>query len=293
MQKLFLDSGAYTLYSRSIAYAKENDCERWDFYNTQEFWDYIDRYAGFVSQWDKELDLYANMDAIGNAEISWRNQQYLEEEWGLTPMPVVHQGTSLDWISHYLKRGYPIIALGGLVGAKRTVSSMRSWLDRCFELVCDPKTRLPKVKVHGFGLTSYSLLLRYPWYSVDSTTWIKRGNFGELLVPKKRNGRFIYTQVPYTIPVSTKHSVHGTSNTRHHSNMTASQRAILQEWLDLICIPLGESKGDEVIVEGVTNNAYQRWAANLLFFERMLKEFPSYPQPWKVKRSHRPKLGLT
>ena len=29
----------------------------------------------------------------------------------------------------------------------------------------------PKVKVHGFGMTTRELLFRYPWASVDSTSW--------------------------------------------------------------------------------------------------------------------------
>ena len=39
------------------------------------------------------------------------------------------------------------------------------WLDRIFSTyICDDKG-FPKVKTHGFGLTT-SLMIRYPWYSV-------------------------------------------------------------------------------------------------------------------------------
>jgi hypothetical protein len=44
------------------------------------------------------------------------------------------------------------------------------WLNR----LTDPDGT-PKVKVHGFGLTNIQLLFRYPWYSVDSTSWLQNG----------------------------------------------------------------------------------------------------------------------
>lgn len=159
----FLDSGAYTLWTRAEEWAKEKGKKETDFYETQEHWSYLDAYANFIKENQVAIDLYANVDAIGFPEITWRNQQYLEEKYGLRPVPVVHYRTDLKWLEHYLKRGYDLIGLGGLVGSTAE-DHCRGWIDSCFELVCDTPDRLPKVKIHGFGVTTYELLIRYPWY---------------------------------------------------------------------------------------------------------------------------------
>jgi hypothetical protein len=40
------------------------------------------------------------------------------------------------------------------------------------------------LKVHGFGLTVLSLMKRYPWFSVDSTSWVLTGRFGAIYVTR-------------------------------------------------------------------------------------------------------------
>jgi hypothetical protein len=39
-----------------------------------------------------------------------------------------------------------------------------------------------KVGVHGFGLSAPEPMLRYPWASVDSTTWWRLSRFGFTLM---------------------------------------------------------------------------------------------------------------
>ena len=34
------------------------------------------------------------------------------------------------------------------------------------------------MKVHGFGMTNPNLMQRYPWYSVDLSSWLKTGMYG-------------------------------------------------------------------------------------------------------------------
>ena len=64
----FLDSGAFSLFSIAQKYQKENNCDVWDFYNTKEFWKYINDYAKFIKKYKIAIDLYANLDAIPNPE---------------------------------------------------------------------------------------------------------------------------------------------------------------------------------------------------------------------------------
>lgn len=169
-QDHFLDSGAFTLWGKAAKFAQENGCTPWDYYFNKEkgaftrrFTKYLDAYAEFIYENKIAIDLYANVDVIPNADLTWMSQQYLENTHGLTPVPVVHYKTPLKWLQHYIDRGYEIVGLGGLVGST-SQEQCQQWIDKCFDLVCSTPKRLPKVKIHGFGLTSIYLMARYPWY---------------------------------------------------------------------------------------------------------------------------------
>ena len=99
------------------------------------------------------------------AELTLKNQKIMKEA-GLRPLPVFHIGEPFEYLEYYIKR-YDYISLGGMVGVPK--NTLILWLDECFgKHICDEKG-MPKVKIHGFGLTSFSLMFRYPWYSCDST----------------------------------------------------------------------------------------------------------------------------
>ncbi len=251
-------------------------------------------YAHFVKKYHYAIDYYANIDVIPNPDLTWRNQQILENEYGLHPVPVVHYRTDLKWLAKYMELGYEYIGLGGLVGST-SQDACQGWIDRCFEMVCDQPSRLPKVGLHGFGITAYGLLLRYPWRSVDSTSWTKIGAFGGILVPRKRGKKFVFQDEqghpvePYLIKVSMESP--DASKRQHALNLSKAEKAIIQEWLDLIGVPLGKMDSDGNVLEfGVVTRHTERRAANLLFFEKLRESLPEYPWAWSSKR--RKGLGL-
>src|SRR5690606_9159955 len=108
------------------------------------------------------VDCYANLDAIGNPDISYRNLKYLEDKHGLNPVPVISAGADHKWLKKHIKDGYEFIAFGGLARTS-TRDHIRTWLNSSFEIVCSTKNRLPKVKVHGFGITYPYMMWTYPW----------------------------------------------------------------------------------------------------------------------------------
>ena len=169
---LFIDSGAHGLYNEFVIKkkikrdAKEN---KYAWYGTTEFWDYVDTYAKFIKENKTAIDIFANVDVIFNPEMTWEVQLYMEKKYKIIPLPTIHFGTDLIWLEKYLKRGYEYIALGGL-GQEAQQNDYIKWADKAYHLICDPVTHLPKVKVHGFAMTSHRLMSRYPWYSVDSTS---------------------------------------------------------------------------------------------------------------------------
>jgi len=285
----FLDSGSFTLWTKAAKWAKEHGKSQWDFYDTKEFWKYVDDYAAFVKKYSYGIDLFANIDAIPNPDITWRNQQYLEEKHGLRPVPVVHYKTDLKWLKHYMERDYPVIALGGLVGST-SQDACQGWIDRAFSIVCDQPSRLPLVRIHGFGVTNYDLMLRYPWWSVDSTSWTKVGAYGGIMVPHLRRGKWVFIThdprlIPYVVKVSND-SPDKKLKGKHYLNMSETEKAIVRKWLDEIEIPLGsfEDDGETIKEMGVVTRHTERRAANLLFFERLRMELPEYPWPFRTAK---------
>lgn len=279
----FLDSGSFTLWTRALAYQQKHGGDRWGFYETKKFWRYVDDYAAFVKRYHYGIDLYANVDVIPNPVLSWRNLKYLEDEHGLKPVPVVHYTTDLKWLRKHLDEGYEIIALGGLVGSTAQ-DACRGWIDRCFEMVCDNPQRIPSVKIHGFGVTSYDLMLRYPWYSLDSTSWTKKGAYGLIIVPHKRRGAFVFDEQPYTISVSMESMSRESAITRLWSMPKAEQR-VVEEWLRVVGVPMGKcDKQGNIIERGVMTCHTARRVANLMFYEKMRLSLPEWPWPFKGAR---------
>lgn len=292
----FLDSGSFSLWTKAAKFSQETGRPEAEFYDSEEHWQYLKDYAAFVKKYQIGIDLFANVDAIPSkskgvlalsptqsAELTWRNQRYLEKEFGITPVPVVHYREDLKWLRKYIDKGYELIALGGLVGSTDQ-DGCRDWIDRAFEMVCDNPQRLPCVKLHGFGVTSYDLMVSLPWWSVDSTTWTLSGGFGKILVPHRRSGKFVFTEQPYDVQISSE-SPKTSEAGRHYLTMSTAEQAVVRDWLQHINVPLGKVDAEGKAVEnGVITRHTERRAANLLFFEKMQEALPTWPWAWKSTR---------
>ena len=275
---LFLDSGAHSLYTLQVI--KKKHKEGYDFYSTKTFWDYVDAYAAFVKKYAPAIDYYATVDAIFNPEKSWEVLKYLEKEHGLSPVPVIHWGTDLKWVKKHLDAGYTYIGLGGL-GQEVTKQVYYAWADKVFEYLCPKPSQLPIVRTHGFAMTAYELLIRYPWFSVDSASWVKAGGFGQIYVPHKRKGKYTFDVPPYNLSVSSRSPTNEKAG-RNVSNLTREEQKTVKEWLDEIGIPLGKVDGNGEMVEwGVVCNHHARRIANLLFFEKLVEWLPEWPWPFR------------
>jgi len=152
----FLDSGAFSAWSQK---KKIN----------------IEEYADFILKNKSEFDVYANLDSIGDPLQTQTNQEYLESR-GLNPLPVYHYNEPLP-ILHNLIAKYEYIALGGMVPI--STKDLEEWLKEVFKYICNEEGH-PKIKVHGFGMTTLSLIERYPWYSIDSTSPIMGAAMGRV-----------------------------------------------------------------------------------------------------------------
>jgi hypothetical protein len=130
----------------------------------------LEDYAAWCRRWDDRLVLYANLDVIGAPEATWNNQQALQEQYGLTPLPVFHTSAPWEWLERYIDAGYTYIALGKLLG--NPVKEVLPWLAKAFKIADG------RAVFHGFGMTVWRALREFPFYSVDSSTWSSPYRFG-------------------------------------------------------------------------------------------------------------------
>lgn len=285
----FLDSGAHSLYTKYVIKAKHKD--GYAYYDTQEFWDYVDSYAMFVKEHIASIDYYANVDVIFDPERSWKVQKYLEKKHKLNPIPVLHYGTPIEWIKKHLDAGYEFLGIGGL-GQEATAGLYQAWADELFALLCPRPRRMPVVRTHGFAMTSYDLLIRYPWWSVDSASWAKSAAYGSIYVPHRREGNFVFTESPYVVVCSDRSESAKVRNGvfgKHIYTYPKNVQKIVHQWLEYIDVPLGKmtSKG-EVKEPGVINHYGSRGVANMRFFQRMCDSLPTWPWPFKVDTKKAP-----
>lgn len=276
----FLDSGSFALWSRAETYAKENGCGEWKFYRTPQFYEYLEGYVEFVKKYNTAIHHCANIDVLPfrsgrhptrakdtSHALSYRNLKLLEK-MGLSPVPVVHYTADLQWLQTYMDEGYDFIGLGGLVGST-SQDGCRYWIDRAFNMVCDTPSREPKVKIHGFGVTSWSLLLRYPWYSVDSTSWTKVSAYGGIFVPMTKGGQFVFDQQPLVIKTSSD-APEAKQHGKHFLTMSPAEQATIKRWLQMVDTPVGKNDEDGNVEEfGVINRYTERRYVNMRYSEEM------------------------
>lgn len=159
---VFIDSGAFSAYNSG----KEIN---------------IDDYCKFILE--SGCNYYAGLDVLYNEKKTEENQKYMEETYGLTPIPTFHKGESIEYL-HRLLDKYDHIALGGLVFS----GNMKNYLDAIWREILNHK---PTLKVHGFGLTGQEHIANYPWYSVDSSSFKSGKRFGRITLYNKAKKELI------------------------------------------------------------------------------------------------------
>ncbi len=287
---LFLDSGAFSAWSKG----SEID---------------IQEYIQFIKKHEDVINVYANLDVIGDAEATYKNQRVMEKA-ELSPLPVFHYGSPEKYLKRYLQK-HPYISLGGMVPV--STQALVPWLDYIFEQYITDSKGLPIVKVHGFGLTSLKLMLRYPWYSVDSTSWVTTGRMGSIYVPRFRAGQWLYDENSWKMAVSNR-SPNTKEAGQHIETLPPMQKQIILDYIHDKGYKLGKStfkkvpdtykpkegerwaekkaevkKGERLLEiieeEGVSNRYQLRDEMNIIYFLDLEKSMPEWPWSFKVKRN--------
>lgn len=161
--KVFLDSGAFSAFHLGVNI------------NIDDYCNYIKRNIDIL-RIDDNAVMASVLDGIGDPLKTYQNQMYMESQ-GAKPLPCFHFGEDPRYLDLYVAN-YEYITIGGLVG--RSAKDAEVWLDRIWDKHMLDHTGRAKLKVHAFGMTSPVLMKRYPWHSVDSSSWIQAGAFGSI-----------------------------------------------------------------------------------------------------------------
>jgi hypothetical protein len=284
--RLFLDSGAFSVWTQGA----EID---------------VEVYADFCSQ-NPEVSYYVNLDAIpGRAgqsrtrsaiaiedacERGWRNYQAMLRKLPIDKViPVFHRGETGKWLKKMIDFGAPYIGIGQAVnfGSK---ANQKKWLDGLADVIVDGAGR-PRVKTHGFAVTSFQLMKHFPWHSVDSTSWLKQAAFGTVYVPKMADKDAPYSDVPMLINVSPK-SPSRDKKQQHIDNLSPILKEYTLDYFRSIKAPLGETevvkvpskykkKKEELwydktktsvireLVPGLATDHQRRFRANAIFISKV------------------------
>lgn len=147
---------------------------------TDNFEGYLYKYIEFINTNDVDLFFELDLDSVIGLSKTEKMREILEKETGRKCIPVWHRSRGLPYWEDMTKE-YKYIAVGGIVGQeiKRTQYPIFTNLLKL--------ARKNDCKVHGLGFTNIEGMKKYPFYSVDSTSWLQ-GNKGGFLYKFTGNG---------------------------------------------------------------------------------------------------------
>jgi hypothetical protein len=252
---LMLDSGAFTMWNRGIT-LNVRDYIAWLIDRRDLFYSYVvlDIIPG------KFGSKLSGREVARSAKGTYDNQRKMKER-GLNPIPVFHQGEPFSWLERYMDDGEPYIGVG--TNKATPEEDQTRWLDKIFTALTDNRGN-PLVKVHGFGITRPSLMMRYPWFSTDSTTWALTPSFGQLWIPVFKDGKPDYTQAPMQGVFSDVERLQKSGQNKVDGWGPTTMKAI-KLWLDHCGVSLVEARYDP---------NRRRWM--------MLKWFTEFQEAWEV-----------
>ena len=233
----------------------------------------IDDYGDKLLQFLQHFDVAANLDVIPGkqgmaakdltreitddaARQSWANYLILTDKMkangidGNRIMPIYHQGESIDWLKRMVDHGCDYI---GISPSNDYATGQRAlWLDDVYEYL----NKLPKLpRTHGYAVTSPVLMRQYPWFSVDSSSWIQLGGYGCVSTPFG------------IVLLSERESVMGRPDSMDGRNWSPEMKEKIIAYFNKYNLDL----------DGLKKSYYERWKANaiyLLDYERDFKYRP-------------------
>jgi hypothetical protein len=181
----------------------------------------IEKYAEFLLQYKDWITVMVGLDVISSertpqalergAQEGWDNLKYLESK-GLNILHTYHSGEDEKWLKK-LMDNYEYFA----VSKTGDVAGVEERLNRIFSKLVDKHGRIHH-KIHGFGVTSPKMMMRYPWASVDSSSWVKYGCYGVCIM--FINGKF------KSIGMSDRKLTLWSKKGGHYNNLNREERKV-------------------------------------------------------------------
>lgn len=261
---MFLDSGAFTAWTKGT----EID---------------LRAYINFCLKFQERLTAIANLDVIPGSYGRYPTAEEVEQsarrgfenyltmvDAGVDPSKLVHifhQGESWEWLQKIVNT-CPYFGISP--ANDKTTSQKITWLEQCMKHVCD-KDGLPLGKYHGFGVTSWDIMQRYNWFSVDSSTWLRPGSFGNIYVPVHVHGVPDYGQPPNIVAVSTRSNSVGEQG-KHLITMTAEEQELVIKFVTDMGFNIEELADDYI----------KRHYLNIAVTRRIISAIPEWPWAYKT-----------
>jgi hypothetical protein len=307
-KELLLDSGAFSAWSKGV---EINFQEYIDF--CIENGDYFDWIVNLDVIPGKPFKKTTKEDIVNSSEQGWKNYDKMIAS-GIPKeklIHVFHQGEEFSLLERMVEE---IEYIGISPANDKNTQQKMQWLDKCMKYIVD-ENGYPKVKFHGFGVTSLKIMLKYPFYSIDSTTWLIAGNLGYIFMPRLEKGQWIYDETSWRIAVSSVGPLMKEKGKHLQSLSPGNKKVVLKYITDHgysigtsefktvdQCYKLQENerwvekknatgkRKVEVILEPGISNTYQlREEMNILYFRELEKHFPKYPSVY-IEKKHQNSL---
>lgn len=151
-ENFMLDSGAFTFLNQK----KQSNID-WEAY--------VEKYAETIVRRGINYFFELDIDSIVGIREVERLRNKLEKLTGKKSIPVWHRSRGRDyWLD--MIADYDYVAIGGIAAKEIKLREHRvfNWF---LQTARDRRT-----KVHGLGYTNFVGMTKYPFYSVDSTSWV-------------------------------------------------------------------------------------------------------------------------
>ena len=172
--KLLIDNGAFTIYRKG---------------GTLD----IDEYIKWLNKYDEYIDYAVALDDIPgkwleghtaqqvkeSVQKTWDNYLYMRKHCKSPQklLPVFHMGENFDYLKKYLE-------LDDLeymcISARKDITNKQreDWYEKCFYIISHSQHK--NIKVHCLGSATLSNAEKFPFTSMDATSWIMSGANGSI-----------------------------------------------------------------------------------------------------------------
>ena len=175
--KLMIDNGEFTFHRKGgsldideyIKWLNDND----------EYIDYAIALDKIPGRWGH---VKSQEEILKAPEQTWDNYCYMYDRVKSPKklLPVFHQYDDFKWLIKILESGKPEYIC--LSGNKELTNAQREyWYDMCYSYIYKIN---PNIKVHCLGSATIQNAEKFPFTSMDATSWIMTGANGSILTDK-------------------------------------------------------------------------------------------------------------